>query len=83
MLLVNTEGKRPHGRHWLIWKNNFKLVLQKVVCGGMDWIHLAQDRNKWRTFVNALMNSGSIKSKKYLDQLRISYFLKDSAPWSQ
>jgi len=55
-LLVNSEGKRPHGRHWLIWKNNFKIDLQKVVCGGKDWIDLAQDRDKWRAFVNALMN---------------------------
>jgi hypothetical protein len=50
------EGKRPLGRPRRRWENNIKLGLQEVGCGGMDWIELAQDRNRWRALVNAVMN---------------------------
>jgi hypothetical protein len=38
------------------WEDNIKMDLQEVGCGGMDWIYLAQDRNRWRAVVNAVMN---------------------------
>ena len=50
------EGKRPLGRPWRRWKDNIKMDLEVVECGGMDWIELAQDRDRWRTRVNAVMN---------------------------
>jgi len=50
------EGKRPLGRTRRRWEDNIKMDLQEVGCEGMDWIELAQDRDRWRTFVNAVMN---------------------------
>jgi len=50
------EGKRPLGRPWLRWEDNIKMVLQEVGCGGVDWIELAQDRDRWRARVNEVMD---------------------------
>ena len=50
------EGKRPLGRSRRRWVDNIRMDLQKVGCGYMDWIGLAQDRDRWRTLVSAVMN---------------------------
>ena len=50
------EGKRPLERSRRRWEDNIKMDLQELGCGGMDWFELAQDRDKWRAFVNAVMN---------------------------
>jgi len=56
MLVGKPEGKRPLGRPRRRWEDNIMNDLQEVGCGGMDWIELAQDRDRWRTIVNAVMN---------------------------
>ena len=50
------EGKRPLVRPRGRWEDNVKTTLQEVGCGGTDWIDLAQDRDRWRAVVNAVMN---------------------------
>jgi len=49
-------GKIPLGRPRRRWVDNIRMDLQDVGCGYMDWIGLAQDRDRWRTPVNAVMN---------------------------
>ena len=49
------EGKRPLGRPRRRWEDNNKMELRKVGGGG-DWMELAQDRDRWRALVNAVMN---------------------------
>jgi len=56
VLVGKPEGKRPFGRPRRRWEDNIKMGLQEVGCGGMDWIDLAQDRERRRAFVNAVMN---------------------------
>ena len=56
VLVGKSEGKRPLGRLRRRWNDNIKMDLQEVGCGSMDWIYLAQDRDRWRAFVNAVMN---------------------------
>jgi hypothetical protein len=56
VLVGKLKGKRPLGRPMRRWENNIKMSIQEVGCGGMDWIDLAQDRDRWRTVVNVVMN---------------------------
>jgi len=55
-LVGKPEGKSPLGRPRCRWKDNIKMNLQEVGCVGMDWIDLAQDRERWRALVNAVAN---------------------------
>jgi hypothetical protein len=50
------EGRIPLGRPRCMWEDNIKMDLQEVGCGGMEWIELAQDRDRWWALVNAVMN---------------------------
>ena len=50
------EGRRPLGRPRHRWEDNIKMDLQEVGCGGVDWIELAQDMDRWRALVRVVMN---------------------------
>ena len=52
----NPEGRKPLGRHMCRWDDNIKMDLQTVGCGGIDWIELAQDRDRRWTLANTVMN---------------------------
>jgi len=55
VLVGKPEGKRPLGRPRRRWEDNIKMALREV--GGVgDWMELAQDRDRWRAFVNTVMN---------------------------
>ena len=56
VLVGKPEGKRLVWRPRRRWEDNFKVDLQEVGCGGKDWIELAQDRDRWRAHVTAVMN---------------------------
>ena len=56
VLVGKPDGKRPLVRPRRRWVDNIRMDLQDVECGYMDWIGLAKDRDRWRTFVSAVMN---------------------------
>ena len=56
VLVGKPEGKRPLGRSRRRWVYNIIMDLQEVGCGYMDWIGLAQDVDRWRRVVSAVMN---------------------------
>jgi hypothetical protein len=56
VLVGKPDVKRPLRRPRPRWEDNNKMDLQEVGCVGMDWIELAQDRDRWRTLVNGVIN---------------------------
>jgi hypothetical protein len=56
VLVGKPEGKRPLGRPRRRWEENIKLDIREVGCGDMDCIELAQDRDRWRALMNAIIN---------------------------
>ena len=55
-LVGNPEGKRPLGRPRHRWEDNIKMDVEEVGRGCVDWMELAQDRDRWRSLVSTLMN---------------------------
>jgi hypothetical protein len=51
-----SERKRPLGKPSCKWEDNIRMYLRKIVWEVVDWIHLVQDRNRWRALVNTVMN---------------------------
>jgi len=58
ILMWKPEGKGPLGRPRRRWENNIKMDLKEGGCEGMAWIEVAEDRDRWRALVNAVMNFG-------------------------
>jgi hypothetical protein len=56
VLVESLEARRPPGRPSLRWDDNIKMDLQEVEWRGVDWIALAEDRDRWRALVNTVMN---------------------------
>jgi hypothetical protein len=56
ILVGRPEGRRPLGRPRRRWEDSIKMDLREIGFGDVDWIHLAQDRDRWRAVVNTVMN---------------------------
>jgi hypothetical protein len=56
VLVGKPEGRRPLGRPRHRWEDNIRMDFRKVRCGCVDWIELAQDRDRWHALVSAVMN---------------------------
>jgi hypothetical protein len=56
VLVENPEGKRPLGRPRSKWEDGIRMDLREISLGGVDWIRVAQDRDRWRDVVGAVMN---------------------------
>jgi hypothetical protein len=67
LLVGKPEGKRPLRRPRRRWEDNIKMDLQEVGGGSADLMERAQDRDRWRTLVNTVMNLGFHKCGEFLD----------------
>jgi hypothetical protein len=56
VLVGKPEGRRPLGRPRSRWENNIRIDLREMGCGCVDWMELAQDRDRWLALVSAVMN---------------------------
>jgi hypothetical protein len=56
ILVGKPEGRSPLGRPRRRWEDGVKMDLREIGCGGAEWIQLAQDRDRWRAVVSAVMN---------------------------
>jgi hypothetical protein len=60
------EGKRPLGRRRRRWKDGIRMDLREIGLGSVEWIQLAQDRDRWRALVNTVMNLRDLAPRSQL-----------------
>jgi hypothetical protein len=65
VLVGKLEGKRPLERPRHRWQNGIRMDLREIGWGDVEWIHLAQDRGRWRAVVNAVMNLRGLAPRSY------------------
>jgi hypothetical protein len=70
VLVGRPEGKRPLGRPRRRWENNIKMDLGEIGIDGANWIRLAQDRVRWRAFVN------TVRKRDFFDELSNNQLFK-------
>jgi hypothetical protein len=66
VLMRKPEGKKPLGRPRRRWEDRIKMDLRENGCGSVDWIQLAQNRDRWRAVVNTVMNLGVLAPRSEL-----------------
>jgi hypothetical protein len=66
VLVGKPEGKRPLGRPRRRWDDGIRMYLREIGWGSVEWIHLAQDRGRWRDLVNTVMNLRVLAPRNYL-----------------
>jgi hypothetical protein len=71
VLAVKPEGKRPLGRPRRRWEDGIRMDLREIGLGGVDWIGQAQDRDRWRAVVSAVMNLRVLAPRNKLVSYRI------------
>jgi hypothetical protein len=71
VLVGKPEGKRPLGRPRRRWEDGDRIDLREIGLGGVDWIRLAQDRDRWPAVVSAVMNLRVLAPRSEL----VSYFV--------
>jgi hypothetical protein len=76
-LVGKPEGKRPLGRPRRRWVDNIKMDLREVWWDGRDWIYLAQDRDRWRAYVNAGKFSSSCTIGGFSRRTRLHEWVSD------
>jgi hypothetical protein len=70
VLVGKPEGRRPLGRPRRRWEDNIRMDLREVGLGGIDWIDLTDDMDRWLAVVNAVMNLRVSYEAEFLDYLR-------------
>jgi hypothetical protein len=66
VLVGKPEGKRPLGRPRRRWEGGIRIDLREIGLGGVDWIRLSQDRDRWRAVVSAVMNLRVLAPRSWL-----------------
>jgi hypothetical protein len=66
VLVGKPEGRRPLGRPRRRWEDRTRMDLREIGLGGVDWIRLAQDRDRWRAVVSVVMNLRVLTPRSYL-----------------